>query len=394
MINTDELKHIGRYRLKEKVGEGAMGVVYKAYDPNLGIDVAIKILRIELAEDQCYVERFLQEAKVIARLSHPSIVHVYNMDKDRGSFYIAMKFLEGKPLNHYIQENRPDLSRIIDIAIQIADALDCAHKNKVIHRDIKPSNIIVSDEGQVTLTDFGVARLEGTMIAVQTMAGDKIGTPLYMAPEQIEGAPIDGRTDLYALGIVLYEMATHERPFASFNRAIKPKPPAKINPAIPKSFSCLIMKSLEYKPEKRFQTGRDMVAALKSMELMPSWRTKIIHCGTPKKQRYILVGCGVAVCVLIAFVVIEFKQPPVPQKVPPIVIKEGLLTIDSIPPGADIVIDEQMKGKTSDTFKLPVGSHHIRLELDRYYEGNVTVEVDEGETSLRYRLLSMDKKAW
>lgn len=412
---------VGRYQLKEVVGRGGMGVVYKAHDPNLAIDVAIKVLRPDMADKKRFIQRFFQEAKVIARLTHPNIIQIYNIDEADGQFFIAMRFIQGKPLHKYIRETGPDLNKIIDIIVQIADALDYAHKNKVIHRDIKPSNILITDEGQVFLTDFGVAHLGDSAIGLKTVAGARMGTPLYMSPEQLDGLKTDGRSDLFSLGIVLYEMVTGKPPYPPYSRTTKPVPPIEINATLSKSFSRLIMKSLHINPEKRFQTGREMAEALKAFnvdekdtlvieeqaeekpvsQVSHAWNngdealppTQMRQPSRTKAFMPILISVILLGGAIMAISYYRPWQSRKPVTESDIVIK-GTLNIDSIPPGAAVVIDGGIPGNASGRFDLPIGTHEVRLSLDHYFDGNVTVKVDKGEMTLHYRLLSMDRTEW
>ena len=196
----------GRYEVVEELGRGTMGVVYKAHDPQIDRLVALKILRPDRVVSQDFVLRFLREAKAIGRISHPNIVTVYDVGQDHGTIYIAMEYLEGRPLNEVIKGKTLPVEEAVEICSQVAGALGYAHGKGITHRDIKPSNIILTPDNQTKLTDFGIARIEDPDAAQQTQAGDILGTPVYMAPEQVLGQKADGRTDLYALGVIVYEI--------------------------------------------------------------------------------------------------------------------------------------------------------------------------------------------
>ena len=249
-----------------------MGIVYQAHDPQIDRLIALKVLRQHGVVSQDFVQRFLSEAKAVGRLSHPNIVMVYDVGQDHGTIYIAMEFLEGKPLNEIIQEKKLSLKELVDIGVQTAGALDYAHQKGIVHRDIKPSNIIITSQGQVKVTDFGIARIEDPSGYQQTQAGEVLGTPLYMSPEQVMGHPVDGRSDIHSLGVILYELATGKRPFSGENLATifksitqdAPDEPLKKDPSIPAEISHLIMKSLEKKPDNRFQRGNAMAEALRA----------------------------------------------------------------------------------------------------------------------------------
>ncbi|MBW2591464.1 MAG: serine/threonine protein kinase, partial [Deltaproteobacteria bacterium] len=210
----------GRYEIIKELGRGAMGVVYQAHDPRIDRLVALKVLRPDRVTSQDFVQRFLKEAKAIGRLSHANIVTVYDVGQDHETIYIAMEFLEGRPLNEVVREKPPAVKDVINIGLQVAEALNYAHARGIIHRDIKPSNIILDDEGRIKITDFGIARIEDPEATQQTQAGEILGTPVYMSPEQVMGKTVDGRSDLYSLGIILYELTTGQRPFSGENIAV------------------------------------------------------------------------------------------------------------------------------------------------------------------------------
>jgi serine/threonine protein kinase len=174
----------GRYRIVKELGKGNMGVVYQAHDPQIDRMVALKVLRADRVASEDFVARFLKEARAIGRLSHPRIVTVYDVGEDHGSIYIAMEYLKGEPLNEILQKGRLSSEQAVDIVIQVAQALDYAHKEGIVHRDIKPSNIILTPDHKVKLTDFGIARIEDSTAGYQTQAGEILGTPIYMSPVQ------------------------------------------------------------------------------------------------------------------------------------------------------------------------------------------------------------------
>ena len=209
----------GRYEIVKELGRGTMGVVYQAHDPQIDRMVALKVLRPDRVVSQDFVLRFLREAKAIGRISHPNIVTVYDVGQDHGTIYIAMEYLEGRPLNEVIKGKTLPMDEAVGMCVQVADALGYAHRQGITHRDIKPSNIILAPDNRIKLTDFGIARIEDPDVAQQTQVGDILGTPVYMAPEQVMGQRADGRTDLYALGVIAYEMMAGQRPFGGGNIA-------------------------------------------------------------------------------------------------------------------------------------------------------------------------------
>ncbi len=270
------IEHIGRYRIIEEIGQGATAIVYKAHDPKIDRTLAIKVLRKEKCIDAEYRRRFLRESKAAGKLSHPNIVTIYDVGEYDDQPYIAMELLPGSPLDEIMKSSKIfSRDEIINISIQLATALDYAHKNGIVHRDIKPSNIVCSfsDNGsaQLKITDFGIAHIEDTSVTQQTQAGDVLGTPLYMSPEQVLGQKIDGRSDLFSVGVILYQLYTGRKPFTGSTVAtllfqIATEDPVPINRIIdnfPASLRKIIDKLLMKQPDKRFKTGHELVIALK-----------------------------------------------------------------------------------------------------------------------------------
>ena len=263
----------GRYQILEEVGHGSMGLVYRAHDPQIDRLVAVKVLRRDRITGKSFVNRFLKEARVIGRLSHPSIVTVHDIGQDGADIYIAMEFIEGSPLNEIVRGNGLSIEKIIELGIQAAETLNYAHQKGVVHRDIKPSNIILQPNGMIKITDFGIAHLEDPSETLQTCEGDIMGTPAYMSPEQVLGKSVDGRTDIFSLGTVLYELTTGRRTFAGagkniasvFNEIIHQDPQelAFDSDRIPQEFSAIVMKCLRKSPDERYQTGNELAQALK-----------------------------------------------------------------------------------------------------------------------------------
>jgi eukaryotic-like serine/threonine-protein kinase len=271
------LENIGRYKLEERIGEGAMADVYRAFDPRINRHLAIKLLKKEFVQDQEYSARFLQEAKAAGALSHPNIVTIYDIGEVSGQPYIVMELLDGQPLDAVmLEQKRLKPEQVMTYGVQITQALDYAHAMGVVHRDIKPSNIIVSKDGTSTkLLDFGIARVSSGPDSLDvsqsaTQIGAMPGTPRYMSPEQALGLPIDGRSDLYALGVVLYELLTGKKAFSANSMAAlmmqitqsEPEPIAKIAPETPVGLQFIISKLLTKRPERRFQTGAQVAMAL------------------------------------------------------------------------------------------------------------------------------------
>jgi len=266
-----EPHRLGRYVIERVLGRGAMGVVYLARDPVIGRRVALKTLKAPAdAEDaEEFRQRFLREAQAAGILTHPGIVTVHDagVDEQSGLSFIAMEYIEGKSLRELAKSGHSfAYSDVARIGATLANALDYAHSKGVVHRDIKPANVILTPQGSAKITDFGVARLESSNL---TTAGQFIGTPNYMSPEQITGGKIDGRSDLFSLGVVLFELLTGSRPFAGANLTEvtykivhEPPPiPSQLRPGLPPSFNPIILKLLEKNPDNRYSRGSDVARA-------------------------------------------------------------------------------------------------------------------------------------
>lgn len=260
---------VGNYKIEEKLGEGGMGAVYKGVDTMLDREVAIKALRPELASQTSVVERFRTEAVTLAKLNHPNIATLYSMFRQGEELYMVLEFVRGETLDSIIQKRGAlPAEEAIPVFCQVLDGIDHAHELGIVHRDIKPANMMLTEKGTLKVLDFGIARLLGS--ARMTRAGNIIGTLEYMAPEQVRGQETDGRSDLYALGMMLYEVLTGKLPFDTDNEfelmrsqtEMTPRPPREINPLIPVEVEAAIMKAIEKDPDERFQTGGEFRAVL------------------------------------------------------------------------------------------------------------------------------------
>jgi serine/threonine protein kinase len=265
-----DTRQVGKYKIVEEIGRGGFGTVYRARDTMLDRVVALKVLHPQLMVDPTFLARFQQEARAAANLKNPHIVTIYDLGETEGVWYIAMEYLAGRPLDRMISQEGPlEPERALAIARDIGAALDHAHGQGLVHRDVKPSNIVVAADGSATLTDFGLVRA-ALMSTVSTAMG-LIGTPAYMSPEQCEGQELDGRSDLYALGVVLYEMLTGQVPFqADTPLAVMrghadkpPPPPRKLNPELPAGVEAVVLKALAKGRGDRYQSGEELAAALK-----------------------------------------------------------------------------------------------------------------------------------
>lgn len=269
----DMPKKLGRYEIVRELGKGAMGVVYEGIDPNIGRRVAIKTARRDVLEAsgmaEEMMERFLREARAAGNLNHPNIITIYDSDEEDGLAYIAMEYLDGGDLRDTLDRRTSlDVEEIAEIGAQICDALAAAHDDGVVHRDVKPANILTPSSGKLIVADFGIARVADSNL---TQEGAMIGTPHYMSPEQFMGHKIDGRTDLFSVAIILYELLTGEKPFGGealstvMHHVIKSTPaaPSELNVAVPKAMDTVVMKALAKRPAERYVDGRAMAAALR-----------------------------------------------------------------------------------------------------------------------------------
>jgi tRNA A-37 threonylcarbamoyl transferase component Bud32 len=259
---------LGRYEILEELGRGAMGIVYKGRDPKLGRLTAIKTIRFtdDFDEDQVekIKEQFYREAEVVAKLSHPNIVTIYDVGEDLELSYLAMEYLEGESLEKYAERGSLlAIRKCLDVVAQVCDALDYAHGRGIVHRDVKPANIMILKNGLVKVTDFGIARATATS---KTRTGVIKGTPYYMSPEQISGMRVDGRSDIFSLGVVFYQLLSGELPFGGENLAaimyqitsVAHDSPTKYNPKIYKAAVAILDRALEKKLEKRYQNAKQM----------------------------------------------------------------------------------------------------------------------------------------
>ncbi len=270
---------LGRYEVVRELGKGAMGIVYLAKDPLIGRLVALKTIRPAAHSDDDdtkeFQQRFVREAQAAGILNHPSIVTVFDIGQDEvsGVSFIAMEYVEGQNLKEVLSQGRPlNFDQIGDIVAQIAEALDFAHSKGIVHRDVKPANIILLDSYRAKITDFGIAKI-ASGVSNLTSTGQFLGTPNYMAPEQIKGTPVDGRTDIFSLGICLYECLTRQKPFGgdsltsiSYKIVHESFPPLhEINPRIPDGYQDIVALCLQKEPAKRYQRGKDVAAAIRAL---------------------------------------------------------------------------------------------------------------------------------
>jgi serine/threonine-protein kinase len=281
-------RYIGKYRVKGELGRGGMGAVYLAEQPGLGREVAIKELL--QAADPVAMRRFLQEAQVMARTSHPNLVQVHDMELMGNVNYLVLEFVRGRSLRDWMNQTPLPPPQVFAVMHGVLQALDYAHRHAIVHRDMKPENVLISDEGMVKVADFGIARLtDDTGVGgTATKTGTTVGTPQYMSPEQVASSKVDGRSDLYSAGIVFYELVAGQPPFTAsdadgpFTLMAKhvqapPKPPSVFQPGLNPELEHVILKALSKRPEDRFQTGQEFDEAMSRVAnlMCPGWQRSL-----------------------------------------------------------------------------------------------------------------------
>jgi TolB-like protein/tetratricopeptide (TPR) repeat protein/predicted Ser/Thr protein kinase len=422
---------LGHYRVLEKLGEGGMGVVYKAEDTKLKRTVALKFLPDEIAHDPHALARFQREAQSASALNHPHLCTIYDIDEADGQPFIAMEFLEGTPLKHRIQGRPLSTDDILNLGIQIADGLEAAHARGILHRDIKPANLFVTARGQVKILDFGLAkgapdrRLGPESVTAMppvetgpdplTGPGTAVGTVAYMSPEQALGEPLDVRTDLFSFGVVLYEMATGVLPFrgttsaATFNALLNAAPtaPVRINPDLPAELERIINKALEKDRNLRYQHASDIGADLRRLK-RDSDSARVATVGTaaaPTKQRLwprlqdrrrVLV-LAVATVALVLGSILVWNRVIHPAATPPVAANPSVLVLPFVDdsPGKDggdyangVTVD--LIGKLSQSRSLRVIAYRTALT----YQGTTkSPRAIADELAVRYVLVSRIRRA-
>src|SRR5438045_1354128 len=298
-----DLESISRYKILEKLGSGGMGDVYLAEDTKLGRKVALKLLAEELTQNRDRLSRFDQEAYAASGLNHPNILTIYELGDEGGRHFIATEYIEGQTLRKRLQTTPMEIVEVLDVAIQVAGALEEAHAAGIIHRDIKPENVMIRRNGHVKVLDFGLAKLMDraasdetdteavTRALVQTDAGMVLGTSQYMSPEQARGKPVDARTDIWSLGVVLYEMATGRAPFAGETKtdvivAIAkndPPPLARFAPNAPAELEWIVLKALRKDVDERYQTIKEFESDLKKLKQRIEFQSELERSMAPEQ---------------------------------------------------------------------------------------------------------------
>src|SRR5712691_4333613 len=337
-------RYIGKYRVRGELGRVGMGAVYLAEQPGLGREVAIKALL--QSADPVALKRFLQEAQVMARTSHPNLVQVHDMELQGNVNYLVMELIRGRSLRQWMSEKAIPPPQAFAVMHGVLQALDYAHRHAIVHRDMKPENVLISDEGMVKVADFGIARLtdDSGVGGTATKTGTTVGTPQYMSPEQVASSKVDGRSDLYSAGIMFYELVAGQAPFTAnesdgpFTLMAKhvqapPKPPSLHRPGLDMALEEAILKSISKRPEDRFQTGQefDDVIARIADRLFPGWQrslepgadlSKMVPGATPQA----LVMPGTPLGVTIQHPAMAMPPPlPVYNPTPPVkpVVKQS-----------------------------------------------------------------------
>jgi len=411
-IALDLPERLGKYQILGEIGQGGMAIVYKGRDDVLDKIVAIKVLRPELTEGEQYLERFKREAKLAAGLEHPNIISVFDFGFEAGFYYFVMNYIRGVSVYELIcRHGRLPAGDGIRVSMDLLSALAYAHQRDLIHRDLKPENLMISDEGTTILTDFGIARpVFGSKL---TRVSQRVGTPIYMSPEQVKGAALDTRSDLYSAGIAVFEMLTGKLPFQGsddidtgrLHVTRRPPRPSAINPAIGPAVEATILRSLEKQREDRFQKAEDMSTALmeacrsdgvqvpeavdvptiperiKPIVLPPPGEAGTLPTAAPTVDEYLgnmqraqsrsnarglVVSATMVVLAILVFLVYRTGV--------------SLVTVTTIPPGAEVEEGSTVwPGTTPHVMRrASVGLHDLRFVLPGYVTRQKSIEVRAG----------------
>jgi len=374
---------LGDYEILDKLGEGGMGEVWRARDHNLNRSVAIKILPAEVANDPARRLRFEQEARSLAALNHPNIVAVYGAGTTEGLTWIASELVSGESLRALLERGRLPLRRLIDIAVQIAEAMAAAHAAGIVHRDLKPENIMIADGGRVKVLDFGLAKQtvstpsDHTATMALSQPGTVLGTVGYMSPEQVRGESVDARSDIFSFGTVLYEMIAGRRAFQAGSsvetmNAILREDPADLpayTPPTPASLAIIVSRCLEKRPDQRFQSASDLAFALRSLTSVASGSGKQPALKPASRARPWLWPTLAAAAALLTFIAGFFAARRVLRREPPqfqrITFRKGLVTNARFTAdGHDVIYSAQWDGGPTRTYLATPGNPESRdLEL-------------------------------
>jgi serine/threonine protein kinase/dipeptidyl aminopeptidase/acylaminoacyl peptidase len=325
---------LAHYRLVEQIGEGGMGVVWKAEDTKLDRSIALKVLPAAMAKDAARLERFQREAKAVAALNHPNIVTIHSVEESGGVQFLTMELVEGKTLSELIPKGGLHLNRIFDVAVPLADALAAAHQKGITHRDLKPDNIMLDESGRVKVLDFGLAKLreetdpgkaDSTELPTRSVTeeGKIVGTAAYMSPEQAEGKPVDARSDVFSLGIILYELATGRRPFygdtaiSTISSILReePKPLTEVNESLPRHLGRIVKRSLAKNPQRRYQSALDLRNELAELKEEIDSGELAVESAAPMRSRAastrvgLWLGVTAVVLAAAALLAVLLRQP-------------------------------------------------------------------------------------
>lgn len=412
---------LGRYEIISELGRGGMGIVMKGRDPKIDRLVALKIIKfgdiIGSGREKELIERFYIEARAAGKLTHPNIVAIYDVGEENGMSFIAMEFVEGRDLADILdKEKKMPFKRAANLIIQIAEGLAFAHEQGIVHRDIKPGNILIQKSDNIKITDFGLARLQSAGSVTQT--GHAVGSPLYMSPEQVQSLPLDGRSDMFSLGVMFYELVTGVKPFDADSltsiifKIIKddPLPPTKHDKRISPAVEAVISKMMAKDPERRYRSCGDVAKDLKKISSLPDGFDLLTGSdaamtvdfsasgrgglgGAPPKGKELWLVIG-ALVIAVSAGAWWYLQGPRPQEavpepviaakapvkpVEPPVVLAGIVAIDSPIPG-EVVIDGRPAGTTPVTnLKLAPGRHTVEVRADSYKPWGQKIEVISGE---------------
>ena len=327
---------ISRYEIVAKIGAGGMGEVFRARDPRIGRDVAIKILPEDFKDEPSRLQRFEKEARAAGGLDHPNILAVHDIGMYQDRPYLVSELLEGSGLDKRMESGSLTVRRSLQIAVEIAEGLAAAHSRGIIHRDLKPGNIFITTDGHAKILDFGIAKLtedhsletgesESETKTLSTQAGAMVGTPAYMSPEQVEGAEIDHRSDIFSFGILLYEMLSKRRPFVGDSSpqialAIlrdDPPPLASLDGRIPQPVDEIIMRCLEKNPDERFHSAHDLALALRAAGAVPSGAMEAVQIQRPPRWRTSAVAAVIIMAVAAGALIAQrlLAPPPLPGRI-------------------------------------------------------------------------------
>ncbi len=386
----------GRYHVIEELGGGGMGKVYKVVDKEINEKIALKILKPEISLDEKIIERFRNEVKLARKISHPNVCRMYDLLKEKGMYFITMEYISGEDLKSTVSRvGQLSVGKTLAIARQICKGLAEAHKMGVVHRDLKPHNIIIDRDGDVRILDFGIAHSMKTQGI--TESGVMIGTPEYMSPEQAVGEEADERSDIYSLGVIMFELLTGIVPFkadTAVGVAIKqkmetPPSPKAFNQQIPDEVNRMILRCLEKEKEKRFQKVEDVLEEISRVlrghpttsRLLPDKPMTSPGVKPRSRSRSRVIALTVALAAILCgagyIVYTEFIKP---QPLPP---GQGLLTITSSPPGASVFLNNEPRGTTPLKASFAAGAYKITIALKDYREIVEDVQVGEGQKVTR-----------